>query len=60
MFNKSFGTPFGGGTGGFGTSSTFGQQSKFYLFSFQTLGDVNMLNGCLEKRRRHTNVDVYT
>ncbi|XP_034406784.1 nuclear pore complex protein Nup98-Nup96 isoform X7 [Cyclopterus lumpus] len=25
MFNKSFGTPFGGGTGGFGTSSTFGQ-----------------------------------
>lgn len=27
MFNKSFGTPFGGGgTGGFGTSSTFGQQ----------------------------------
>ncbi|XP_042355035.1 nuclear pore complex protein Nup98-Nup96 [Plectropomus leopardus] len=27
MFNKSFGTPFGGGTGGFGTSSTFGQQS---------------------------------
>lgn len=28
MFNKSFGTPFGGGTGGFGTTSTFGQQSK--------------------------------
>lgn len=28
MFNKSFGTPFGGGTGGFGTTSTFGQ-SKF-------------------------------
>uniref|UniRef100_A0A8C2Z3Q0 Nuclear pore complex protein Nup98-Nup96 n=1 Tax=Cyclopterus lumpus TaxID=8103 RepID=A0A8C2Z3Q0_CYCLU len=27
MFNKSFGTPFGGGTGGFGTSSTFGQPS---------------------------------
>lgn len=27
MFNKSFGTPFGGGTGGFGTSSTFGQQN---------------------------------
>jgi hypothetical protein len=25
MFNKSFGTPFGGGTGGFGTTSTFGQ-----------------------------------
>uniref|UniRef100_A0A3Q4HWK4 Nuclear pore complex protein Nup98-Nup96 n=1 Tax=Neolamprologus brichardi TaxID=32507 RepID=A0A3Q4HWK4_NEOBR len=24
MFNKSFGTPFGGGAGGFGTSSTFG------------------------------------
>uniref|UniRef100_A0A671S4Q7 Nuclear pore complex protein Nup98-Nup96 n=1 Tax=Sinocyclocheilus anshuiensis TaxID=1608454 RepID=A0A671S4Q7_9TELE len=28
MFNKSFGAPFGGGTGGFGTTSTFGQQSK--------------------------------
>ncbi|XP_038564772.1 nuclear pore complex protein Nup98-Nup96 isoform X4 [Micropterus salmoides] len=27
MFNKSFVTPFGGGTGGFGTSSTFGQQT---------------------------------
>ncbi|XP_075888144.1 nuclear pore complex protein Nup98-Nup96 isoform X4 [Nelusetta ayraudi] len=27
MFNKSFGTPFGGGTGGFGTTSTFGQQN---------------------------------
>lgn len=27
MFNKSFGTPFGGGAGGFGTSSTFGQQN---------------------------------
>ncbi|XP_027009207.2 nuclear pore complex protein Nup98-Nup96 [Tachysurus fulvidraco] len=27
MFNKSFGTPFGGGTGGFGASSTFGQQN---------------------------------
>ncbi|XP_041863790.1 nuclear pore complex protein Nup98-Nup96 [Melanotaenia boesemani] len=27
MFNKSFNTPFGGGTGGFGTSSTFGQQN---------------------------------
>ncbi|XP_074466676.1 nuclear pore complex protein Nup98-Nup96 isoform X2 [Sebastes fasciatus] len=27
MFNKSFGTPFGGGTGGFGTASTFGQQN---------------------------------
>ncbi|XP_037543684.1 nuclear pore complex protein Nup98-Nup96 [Nematolebias whitei] len=25
MFNNSFGTPFGGGTGGFGSSSTFGQ-----------------------------------
>uniref|UniRef100_A0A8C5F3U9 Nuclear pore complex protein Nup98-Nup96 n=1 Tax=Gadus morhua TaxID=8049 RepID=A0A8C5F3U9_GADMO len=30
MFNKSFGAPFGGGTGGFGTASTFGQQSKFW------------------------------
>ncbi|XP_035998550.1 nuclear pore complex protein Nup98-Nup96 isoform X1 [Fundulus heteroclitus] len=27
MFNNSFGTPFGGGTGGFGSSSTFGQQN---------------------------------
>ncbi|XP_040006276.1 nuclear pore complex protein Nup98-Nup96 isoform X3 [Xiphias gladius] len=27
MFNKTFGTPFGGGTGGFGNSSTFGQQN---------------------------------
>uniref|UniRef100_A0A3Q3E3G4 Nuclear pore complex protein Nup98-Nup96 n=1 Tax=Labrus bergylta TaxID=56723 RepID=A0A3Q3E3G4_9LABR len=35
MFNKSFGTPFGGGTGGFGTSSTFGQQSKFFFFIFK-------------------------
>ncbi|XP_060792390.1 nuclear pore complex protein Nup98-Nup96 isoform X4 [Neoarius graeffei] len=30
MFPKSFGTPFGGGTGGFGTSSTFGQQSGLF------------------------------
>uniref|UniRef100_A0A3Q2VUD7 Nuclear pore complex protein Nup98-Nup96 n=1 Tax=Haplochromis burtoni TaxID=8153 RepID=A0A3Q2VUD7_HAPBU len=30
MFNKSFGTPFGGGAGGFGTSSTFGQQSGLF------------------------------
>ncbi|XP_028298530.1 nuclear pore complex protein Nup98-Nup96-like isoform X2 [Gouania willdenowi] len=27
MFNKSFATPFGGGTGAFGASSTFGQQN---------------------------------
>ncbi|XP_014858981.1 PREDICTED: nuclear pore complex protein Nup98-Nup96 [Poecilia mexicana] len=27
MFNNSFGTPFGGGTGGFGSSSAFGQQN---------------------------------
>ncbi|XP_061752896.1 nuclear pore complex protein Nup98-Nup96 isoform X3 [Nerophis ophidion] len=27
MFNKSFGTPFGGGSSGFGTASTFGQQN---------------------------------
>ncbi|XP_051956163.1 nuclear pore complex protein Nup98-Nup96-like isoform X2 [Xyrauchen texanus] len=27
MFNKSFGAPFGAGTGGFGASSTFGQQN---------------------------------
>ncbi|KAM6984594.1 nuclear pore complex protein Nup98-Nup96 [Aplochiton taeniatus] len=30
MFNKSFGAPFGGGTGGFGTSSTFGQQNTAF------------------------------
>ncbi|XP_062261704.1 nuclear pore complex protein Nup98-Nup96 isoform X7 [Platichthys flesus] len=30
MFNKSFGTPFGGGTGGFGNASTFGQQSGLF------------------------------
>ncbi|KAF7206744.1 nuclear pore complex protein Nup98-Nup96 isoform X2 [Nothobranchius furzeri] len=30
MFNNSFGTPFGGGTGGFGTSSTFGQQNTSF------------------------------
>ncbi|XP_076969861.1 nuclear pore complex protein Nup98-Nup96 isoform X1 [Tamandua tetradactyla] len=29
MFNKSFGTPFGGGTGGFGTTSAFGQNTGF-------------------------------
>ncbi|XP_040820298.1 nuclear pore complex protein Nup98-Nup96 isoform X4 [Ochotona curzoniae] len=29
MFNKAFGTPFGGGTGGFGTTSTFGQNTGF-------------------------------
>ncbi|XP_033001542.1 nuclear pore complex protein Nup98-Nup96 isoform X3 [Lacerta agilis] len=29
MFNKSFGTPFGGNTGGFGTTSTFGQNAGF-------------------------------
>lgn len=33
MFNKSFGTPFGGGAGGFGTTSTFGQQSKQLNFT---------------------------
>ncbi|XP_011615072.2 nuclear pore complex protein Nup98-Nup96 isoform X2 [Takifugu rubripes] len=27
MFNNSFGTPFGGGSSGFGSSSTFGQQN---------------------------------
>ncbi|XP_012673966.1 nuclear pore complex protein Nup98-Nup96 isoform X2 [Clupea harengus] len=31
MFNKSFGAPFGGGgTGGFGTTSAFGQQSGLF------------------------------
>ncbi|KAK7807158.1 hypothetical protein U0070_018149 [Myodes glareolus] len=34
MFNKSFGTPFGGGTGGFGTTSTFGQRGLFGTNSF--------------------------
>ncbi|XP_015283799.1 PREDICTED: nuclear pore complex protein Nup98-Nup96 isoform X2 [Gekko japonicus] len=29
MFNKSFGTPFGSSTGGFGTTSTFGQNTGF-------------------------------
>ncbi|XP_039601644.1 nuclear pore complex protein Nup98-Nup96 isoform X1 [Polypterus senegalus] len=29
MFNKSFGTPFGGGATAFGTTSTFGQGSGF-------------------------------
>lgn len=29
MFNKSFGAPFGGGTGGFGATSTFGQTAGF-------------------------------
>ncbi|KAM5248278.1 nuclear pore complex protein Nup98-Nup96 isoform 3-T3 [Ctenodactylus gundi] len=29
MFSKTFGTPFGGGTGGFGTTSTFGQNTGF-------------------------------
>ncbi|XP_077361067.1 nuclear pore complex protein Nup98-Nup96 [Festucalex cinctus] len=37
MFNKSFGTPFSGGTGGFGTSSTFGQQNA----GFGTTGAFN-------------------
>ncbi|XP_028823524.1 nuclear pore complex protein Nup98-Nup96 isoform X2 [Denticeps clupeoides] len=30
MFNKSFGSPFGGGAGGFGTTSTFGQQNAAF------------------------------
>ncbi|XP_068122593.1 nuclear pore complex protein Nup98-Nup96 isoform X2 [Hyperolius riggenbachi] len=29
MFNKSFSSPFGGGTGAFGTTSTFGQNTAF-------------------------------
>ncbi|XP_053561637.1 LOW QUALITY PROTEIN: nuclear pore complex protein Nup98-Nup96 [Bombina bombina] len=29
MFNKSFGSPFGGGTGGFGAATTFGQTTGF-------------------------------
>ncbi|KAJ8342308.1 hypothetical protein SKAU_G00322360 [Synaphobranchus kaupii] len=30
MFNKSFGAPFGGGTGAFGTSSSFGQPNTAF------------------------------
>ncbi|XP_028322380.1 nuclear pore complex protein Nup98-Nup96 isoform X2 [Gouania willdenowi] len=40
MFNKSFATPFGGGTGAFGASSTFGQQNAGFgtTNSFGTSG----------------------
>ncbi|XP_075704482.1 nuclear pore complex protein Nup98-Nup96 isoform X2 [Rhinoderma darwinii] len=34
MFNKSFGTPFGGGTGAFGATSTFGQSGLFGTGTF--------------------------
>uniref|UniRef100_A0A672RR52 Nuclear pore complex protein Nup98-Nup96 n=1 Tax=Sinocyclocheilus grahami TaxID=75366 RepID=A0A672RR52_SINGR len=47
MFNKSFGAPFGGGTGGFGTTSTFGQQSKLiYMLRYFILCDL-YLNICV-------------
>ncbi|XP_069046230.1 nuclear pore complex protein Nup98-Nup96 isoform X3 [Lepisosteus oculatus] len=48
MFNKAFGTPFGGGTGGFGTSSTFGQNSGFGStggFGTSAFGSTNNTGG---------------
>lgn len=36
MFNKSFGTPFGGGTGAFGATSTFGQTAPGFGTSTAT------------------------
>ncbi|KAM9331933.1 nuclear pore complex protein Nup98-Nup96 isoform 2-T2 [Pholidichthys leucotaenia] len=51
MFNKSFGTPFGGGTGGFGTSSTFGQQNTGFGstggFGTSTFGTTTTTTGGL-------------
>ncbi|XP_030649358.1 LOW QUALITY PROTEIN: nuclear pore complex protein Nup98-Nup96 [Chanos chanos] len=48
MFNKSFGV-FGGGTGGFGTSSTFGQQNAGFGaaggFGSSTFGTANNTGG---------------
>ncbi|XP_058483731.1 nuclear pore complex protein Nup98-Nup96 isoform X1 [Solea solea] len=41
MFNKSFGTPFSGGTGGFGNTSTFGQQNA----GFGTTGGFGAAGG---------------
>ncbi|XP_026183764.1 nuclear pore complex protein Nup98-Nup96 isoform X2 [Mastacembelus armatus] len=57
MFNKSFGTPFGGGTGGFGTSSTFGQQNTgfgttggFGTSAFGTTGNTGGLFGSTQNK----------
>ncbi|KAL2080768.1 hypothetical protein ACEWY4_024561 [Coilia grayii] len=49
MFNKSFGAPFGGGTGGFGTTSTFGQQTTSFGatsgFGSSAFGATNATSG---------------
>ncbi|XP_066555772.1 nuclear pore complex protein Nup98-Nup96 isoform X3 [Amia ocellicauda] len=48
MFNKSFGAPFGGGTGGFGASSTFGQNAGFGTtggFGASAFGSTNNTGG---------------
>ncbi|XP_056140469.1 nuclear pore complex protein Nup98-Nup96 [Lampris incognitus] len=57
MFNKSFGTPFGGGTGGFGTTSTFGQQNTgfgttggFGTSAFGTTGNTGGLFGATQNK----------
>ncbi|XP_051537723.1 nuclear pore complex protein Nup98-Nup96-like isoform X2 [Myxocyprinus asiaticus] len=51
MFNKSFGAPFGGGTGGFGASSTFGQQNTGFGttggFGSSAFGTTNNTGGGL-------------
>ncbi|XP_069825440.1 nuclear pore complex protein Nup98-Nup96 isoform X2 [Dendropsophus ebraccatus] len=52
MFNKSFGTPFGGGTGAFGATSTFGQTPGFGTstatgFGSSTFGTNNNNSGGL-------------
>ncbi|XP_056416965.1 nuclear pore complex protein Nup98-Nup96 isoform X2 [Hyla sarda] len=50
MFNKSFGTPFGGGSGAFGATSTFGQTPGFGTstatgFGSSTFGTTNNSGG---------------
>ncbi|XP_076836867.1 nuclear pore complex protein Nup98-Nup96 isoform X2 [Brachyhypopomus gauderio] len=48
MFNKSFGAPFGGGPGGFGTASTFGQQNTGFGatgFGSSAFGTTNNTGG---------------
>ncbi|XP_040282604.1 nuclear pore complex protein Nup98-Nup96 isoform X1 [Bufo bufo] len=51
MFNKSFGTPFGGGTGAFGATSTFGQTAPGFGtstatgFGPSTFGTINNTGG---------------
>ncbi|KAM4620966.1 nuclear pore complex protein Nup98-Nup96 isoform 2-T3 [Polymixia lowei] len=57
MFNKSFGAPFGGGTGGFGTSSTFGQQNTgfgaaggFGTSAFGAAGNTGGLFGATQNK----------